>query len=132
MTSPNILGVLARVFVDDLDSALPVYRALADDAEPQRFIFRDVRLVRVGAFLLLSGDTAITRRTPDRIQGRVSSVYLALQGAATLLGMLIGSVAGQRLGVVTTMNLAALLIAASAVAAFLIQQSDVEGEPWHA
>lgn len=80
---------------------------------------------------LVTADTAITRRTPDRVQGRVSSVYLALQGAATLLGMLIGSLAGQRLGVVTTMNLAAVLIAASAVAALLIKEFDAEGEPWH-
>ena len=58
MTSPNILGVLARVFVDDIDDALPVYRALADDAEPHHFSFRDVRLARIGPFLLLSGDTA--------------------------------------------------------------------------
>jgi hypothetical protein len=48
MTSPNILGVLARVFVDDVDGALPVYRAMVDDAEPQCFTCRDVRLARVG------------------------------------------------------------------------------------
>jgi predicted enzyme related to lactoylglutathione lyase len=64
VTVSNIIGVLARVFVDDLDAALPVYRALADDAEPQIFTFRDVRLARVGRFLLLGGDTDAYR---DRV-----------------------------------------------------------------
>ena len=53
----NIVGVLARVFVADLDAALPVYSELASDAEPKLFDFRDVRLARVGPFLLLSGNT---------------------------------------------------------------------------
>ena len=62
-TGSNILGVLARVFVDDLDAALPVYRELSGHAEsaepvgPQIFTIRDVRLARVGPFLLLSGNT---------------------------------------------------------------------------
>ncbi|MEW2548271.1 VOC family protein [Streptomyces sp. NPDC047002] len=55
---PNITGVLARVVVDDLDSALVLYRALAGGEEPVRFRFRTVELARVGPFLLLSGDTA--------------------------------------------------------------------------
>ncbi|MCO5969246.1 hypothetical protein [Actinoallomurus soli] len=54
----NLTGVLARVIVDDLESALPLYRDLAGGQEPQRFRFRDVELARVGPFLLLSGDTA--------------------------------------------------------------------------
>jgi predicted MFS family arabinose efflux permease len=37
---------------------------------------------------LVTAATAIARRTPDELQGRVGSVYLALQGAATLAGML--------------------------------------------
>jgi predicted enzyme related to lactoylglutathione lyase len=46
--------VLARVFVDDLDAALPAYRALCDaGAEARRFDFHDVRLAWVGPFLLL-------------------------------------------------------------------------------
>lgn len=53
----NIVGVLARVFVADLDAALPVYRELAGGTEPKLFDFRDVRLARVGPFLLLSGNT---------------------------------------------------------------------------
>jgi predicted enzyme related to lactoylglutathione lyase len=54
----NIIGVLARVVVDDLDAALALYQSLADGQEPARFRFRDVELARVGPFLLLSGNTA--------------------------------------------------------------------------
>lgn len=60
----NIISVLARVFVDDLDDALELYRSLADGQEPVRFRFGDVELARVGPFLLLSGDTAAYR---DRV-----------------------------------------------------------------
>ncbi|RAJ60481.1 hypothetical protein K378_04293 [Streptomyces sp. Amel2xB2] len=60
----NITGVLARVFVDDLDDALVLYRSLAGGAEPVRFRFRSVELARVGPFLLLSGDTEAYR---DRV-----------------------------------------------------------------
>jgi predicted enzyme related to lactoylglutathione lyase len=61
---PNIIGVLARVVVDDLDAALLLYRSLADGQEPVRFRFHDVELARVGPFLLLSGNTAAYR---DRV-----------------------------------------------------------------
>ena len=74
-------------------------------------------------FLVTAG-TAITRRTPDRIQGRVGSVYLALQGAATLLGMIAGSVLGDRIGIVITMDLAAVLIAVSAGSALLLPPAE--------
>jgi predicted enzyme related to lactoylglutathione lyase len=60
----DIIGVLARVFVDDLDAALVLYRSLADGAEPVRFRFGAVELARVGPFLLLAGDTAPYR---DRV-----------------------------------------------------------------
>ncbi len=56
----NAITVLARIFVEDIDAALPLYRALAGSpsAPPQRFAFKDVELARVGPFLLLSGNTA--------------------------------------------------------------------------
>lgn len=69
---------------------------------------------------LVTADTSIARRTPDRIQGRVGSVYLALQGAATLLGMVVGSTLGQHVGVVIAMDLAAALIAVSAAVALVL------------
>ncbi|RPK58917.1 hypothetical protein EES43_19260 [Streptomyces sp. ADI96-02] len=61
---PNITGVVARVFVDDLEAAIPVYRQLARTTAVHRFAFHGVELARVGSFLLLSGDTAAYR---DRV-----------------------------------------------------------------
>ena len=60
----NIISVLARVFVEDLAAALPIYQELAGGAEPVRFGFREVDLTRVGPFLLLSGNTSAYR---DRV-----------------------------------------------------------------
>jgi hypothetical protein len=60
----NISGVMARVFVDDLDTAIPLYQQLAQTTAVNRFGFRDVQLAQVGPFLLLSGDTA---RYRDRV-----------------------------------------------------------------
>lgn len=57
----NITGVLARVFVPDLDTAIPLYQELAGAADVRRFAFRDVQLARVGPFLLLAGNTAAYR-----------------------------------------------------------------------
>jgi predicted enzyme related to lactoylglutathione lyase len=59
----NFQDVLARVFVDDLDAAIPFYEQLAEETA-RRFEFRDVQLARVGSFLLLAGDTAAYR---DRV-----------------------------------------------------------------
>lgn len=58
------ITVIARVFVDDLDQALPLYQRLADTDQVKRFTFRDVELASVGPFLLLSGNTAAYR---DRV-----------------------------------------------------------------
>ncbi|MGD0558628.1 MAG: hypothetical protein ABSA93_27075 [Streptosporangiaceae bacterium] len=56
----NIQEVLARVFVDDLDAAIPFYEKLAEQPA-QRFGFRDVQLARVGSFMLLAGNTEAYR-----------------------------------------------------------------------
>ena len=53
----NISKVLARVFVSDLDAAIPLYEELAQ-ARAERFGFRDVELARVGPFLLLRRQNA--------------------------------------------------------------------------
>lgn len=47
--------VLARVYVDDLEAALPLYERLAGGAPKQRFSFRAIELAWVGPFLLLAG-----------------------------------------------------------------------------
>lgn len=49
--------MLARVFVEDLEAALPIYCQLAGGQEAVRFGFGEVDLTRVGPFLLLSGNT---------------------------------------------------------------------------
>jgi hypothetical protein len=54
----NITGVIARVVVDDLDAAIPLYQRLSEASEVQRFAFGDVELASVGPFLLLAGNTA--------------------------------------------------------------------------
>lgn len=77
---------------------------------------------------LVTADTAIARRTPDHVQGRVGSVYLALQGGATLAGMLLGSMLGGRIGVVVTTDLAAVLVAAAAAAALLLPTAATSGD----
>jgi MFS family permease len=103
------LGVLAAVFAASFNTPHLVWDvALFTLIGPPAVCF------------LVTADTSIARRTPDRMQGRVGSVYLALQGAATLLGMVLSSVLGQRVGIVDAMNVAAVLIAASAGTAFLI------------
>lgn len=61
--SSNMINVLARVFVDDLDEALPFYEELTG-VTARRFGFRDVELAHVGHFLLLAGNTGSYR---DRV-----------------------------------------------------------------
>lgn len=65
---PNITAVIARVFVDDLDQAVPLYQTLSGVTEVRRFRFRDVELASVGPFLLLSGDTAPYRNRVATLQ----------------------------------------------------------------
>ncbi|WP_158944021.1 VOC family protein [Granulicella sp. S190] len=54
----NIRKIIARVVVDDIDKALPLYMDLAGIQEPWRFGFRGLELASVGPFLLLSGPQA--------------------------------------------------------------------------
>jgi catechol 2,3-dioxygenase-like lactoylglutathione lyase family enzyme len=69
----NVRGVLARVFVDDLDAALPLYQELTGADEVRRFEFRGVQVARVGSFLLFSGDT-------DQYRDRVATILVADMG----------------------------------------------------
>ena len=78
----NISGVVARVFVDDLDAAIPLYQQLAQTTVVNRFGFRDVRLAQVGPFLLLSGDTARYRdRVATILVRHLPPVVAAIQAA---------------------------------------------------
>jgi hypothetical protein len=78
----NISGVVARVFVDDLDTAIPLYQQLAQTTAVNRFGFRDVQLAQVGPFLLLSGDTARYRdRVATILVRHLPPVIAAIQAA---------------------------------------------------
>ena len=77
----NIDKVLARVFVSDLDAAVPFYEELAE-ARAERFGFRGVELVRVGHFLLLAGDTDAYRNRTATVQvASLAPVLAALETA---------------------------------------------------
>lgn len=77
----NISKVLARVFVPDLDAAVPLYEELAQ-ARAEKFGFRDVELARVGPFLLLAGNTAAYRDRTATIQvASLAPVLAALETA---------------------------------------------------
>jgi hypothetical protein len=78
----NVRGVLARVYVDDLDAALPLYQALAGVDEVRRFEFRGVQVAWVGSFLLLSGDTAPYRdRVATILVADMAPVVAAIEAA---------------------------------------------------
>ncbi len=79
---PNINGVLARVFVPDLEAAIPLYQALAQVPVISRFRFRDVELAQVGPFLLLAGNTAAYRdRVATILVSDLAPVITALEDA---------------------------------------------------
>ncbi|MFL5993506.1 MAG: hypothetical protein ACJ736_04175 [Streptomyces sp.] len=89
-----------------------------------------------GVCFLVTIATYLARHTPDALLGRVRSAYGMVQAAATPAGMLGGAVLGQRLGIATTADLAALCVALSAAAALLVPPTitvdglDAGKPPW--
>ncbi|WP_225823733.1 hypothetical protein [Streptomyces naphthomycinicus] len=51
----TVLATLARVYVDDLDVALPTFVELTGEQPRLRFTYRDLDLASVGGYLLLAG-----------------------------------------------------------------------------
>ncbi|WP_037872015.1 VOC family protein [Streptomyces sp. SPB074] len=51
----TVLATFARMYVDDLDAALPSFRALTGEEPRLRFSHRGIALAVVGGFLLLAG-----------------------------------------------------------------------------
>ncbi|RAG83722.1 hypothetical protein DN069_20720 [Streptacidiphilus pinicola] len=49
------LATLARVYVDDLDVALPTFVALTGEQPRQRISYRDLEIAGIGGFLLIAG-----------------------------------------------------------------------------
>lgn len=54
MADSNIVTVLARAYVDDIDAALPLYRSLTGEQE-HRFTYGPMSLASVGQFILVQG-----------------------------------------------------------------------------
>jgi MFS family permease len=65
----------------------------------------------------VAAGTFLPRWTPDRLMGRVGASYGVVQAGTVLVGMIAGSLLGQRLGIVACMNVGAALVAASALLA---------------
>ncbi|MEV7617459.1 hypothetical protein [Streptomyces sp. NPDC089799] len=53
-----VLATFARVYVDDLDTALPTFTALTGQEPTLRFPYRGLELASVGGYLLVAGAEA--------------------------------------------------------------------------
>jgi hypothetical protein len=74
--------VLARVEVDNIDTALETYCSLAGTTQVRRFRFGDVELAWVGPFLLLAGtDLARVRRTATLLVTDIHAAENLVTGA---------------------------------------------------
>ncbi|MEU8032688.1 hypothetical protein AB0C13_29325 [Streptomyces sp. NPDC049099] len=51
----TVLATLARVYVDDLDVALPTFVELTGEQPRLRFTYRELELASIGGYLLLAG-----------------------------------------------------------------------------
>ncbi|AJT69690.3 hypothetical protein T261_8093 [Streptomyces lydicus] len=51
----TVLATLARVYVDDLDVALPTFVELTGEQPRLRFTYRGLNLASIGGYLLLAG-----------------------------------------------------------------------------
>lgn len=75
MSDSNIVSVLARVYVDDLDASLPLYQQLTG-AEPHRFSYGPMSLARVGSYILVQGAPDDVRKHGATIAVRDVAVVL--------------------------------------------------------
>ncbi len=82
-------SVLARVVVDDIDTALPLYEQLAGHPEIRRFSFRDAELVLVGPFLLLSGTPEAMEKYRRTATLMVSDIQAAASAVAEAGGTIL-------------------------------------------
>lgn len=84
--SGTITGVLARVYVNDLDAALPLYERLTGDHAPHRFTYGTMRLATVGTFLIIQGAPAEVRTHAATVTVRdIGAVVDAIAGAGGTL-----------------------------------------------
>jgi predicted MFS family arabinose efflux permease len=136
--SPQILGLLFGAFGAGFLLGVPLSRALARRLTDRTVLvgslaalavaftatfnipvigWSAVLFLTIGAplvcFTITSG-TFVARHTPDAVLGRVSATNGFLQAAASLSGMLAGSLLSEALGVVTMMNLCCVTVALAA------------------
>jgi hypothetical protein len=67
----RVREVLARVLVESLDDALPLYERLAGGGPVRRFSFQSVELAWIGPFLLLAGSADALAPYRDRVASLV-------------------------------------------------------------
>jgi predicted MFS family arabinose efflux permease len=136
--SPQILGLLFGAFGAGFLLGVPLNRALTRKLSDRTVLvgslaalaaafaatfntpvigWSAVLFFTIGAPMVCFGITSATfvaRHTPDAVLGRVSATNGFLQAAASLLGMLTGSLLSEALGVVTMMNLCCVTVALAA------------------
>ncbi|UMP07004.1 hypothetical protein [Amycolatopsis sp. EV170708-02-1] len=78
----NIVKILARVVVDDLNEAIPLYQALSG-AKAAKFSYGSVNLASVGPFLLLEAEGAdgYTDRNATILVGDLAPVLPEIERA---------------------------------------------------
>ncbi|AJT42843.1 VOC family protein [Psychromicrobium lacuslunae] len=82
----NIVEVVARVYVEDLNAALPLYQQLSGGGDPHRFGFRDIQLAKIGSFLLIQGaDEEVRSHTATIAVRDISLVEAAISEAGGAL-----------------------------------------------
>ncbi len=86
-TPSNVVAVLARIPVESIDAALPLYERLSGTIDVRAFTFGPVRLAWVGPFLLLEGADEATRSRAATIIVRDLDVVVdaVLDGGGGLL-----------------------------------------------
>lgn len=79
------MAVLARIYVESLDAALPFYVRLSGGEQAHRFEFNQMKLAKVGFFLLIEGADDEVRSHSATIAvrdlGLVSAVVTAAGGS---------------------------------------------------
>ncbi|WP_181065302.1 VOC family protein [Nocardia nova] len=88
----HILETYARLFVADMDAALPIYERLVGTPADLRFRFEEAEIAAVGSFLVIAGpDAAI-----DKYRGTLGPVIVDdLSGLPAFLAEIGGALLGE-------------------------------------
>lgn len=92
MRGVRILETYARLFVADMDAALPIYERLVGAPADLRFRFEEAEIAAVGSFLVVAGPAAAI----DGYRGTVGPVIVDDLGALPeFLAEIGGSILGE-------------------------------------